>query len=235
MAKPSIEDAVALMSGSPLFRGLAREDLTALASIGLPKGLSKGEILFMEGSASSGFFLVLKGKVKLYKMSPGGKEQILHVHAPGEIFAEGTLHEGATYPATAAATEDSQVLLFLLLDFQRLLGKRPAVATNLIARLSQRLRQMAGLVEDLSLREAPSRLARYLLGRSDGEVFPGTVVKLGIRKGELASLLGTRGETLSRIFRRLTEAGVIQVSIAEVTIFDPQRLQDLADGESDVI
>ncbi|MHC4471493.1 MAG: Crp/Fnr family transcriptional regulator, partial [Planctomycetota bacterium] len=141
MAKPSIEDAVNLMSGSPLFRGLAREDLTALASIGLPKGLSKGEILFMEGSASSGFFLVLKGKVKLYKMSPGGKEQILHVHAPGEIFAEGTLHEGSTYPATAAATEDSQVMLFLLLDFQRLLGNRPAVATNLIARLSQRLRQ----------------------------------------------------------------------------------------------
>jgi CRP/FNR family transcriptional regulator len=235
MARSRSDDAVALMEGSPLFRGLEREDLAALASIGLPKTLGKGEVLFVEGSQSRGFFLVLSGGVKLFKMSPAGKEQILHVHPPGEIFAEGTLFEGATYPASASATEDSRVLLFLRADFQRLLAKRPAVATNLIARLSQRLRQMAALVEDLSLREAPSRLARYLIDLAGDEAMPGTVVRLGIKKGELASLLGTRGETLSRLFRRLGEASVIRVQGSEVTILDPERLEDLAAGETDVI
>ena len=228
-----MKDAIELIRRSPLFQGLSEEDLAALATIGVPKSLAKGEVLFVEGAPSRGFFLVLEGAVKLAKVSPTGKEQILHVHGRGDVFAEGTLGEGATYPASAMATEGSRLLLFLKADFARLLVSRPAFATNLIARLSQRLRQMAALVEDLSLREAPSRLARYLIERAGDEIERGAVVRLGIRKGELASLLGTRSETLSRLFRRLGEAGIIDVRGAEVTILDPDRLEDLASGEID--
>jgi len=221
-----------LLGGTDLLRGLPEEDLDALLGIALRKRPGKGERIFGEGARSEGFFLVVRGAVKLMKLSPAGKEQILHVHGPGEFFAEAALGEGATYPASAEATEPAFLLAFPRAAFERLLGERPVLAMNLIARLSGRLRQMTALVEDLSLREAPSRLARYLLLLAGDEPRPGDVVRLPMRKGELASLLGTRGETLSRILRRLADAGAIGVRGADVEILEPETLADLADGEN---
>lgn len=221
---------LSVLARPPMFRGLPVEDLSALADIGLPRSFAKGESLFVEGRPSSGFFVVLLGSLKLYKLSFAGKEQILHVHGPGETFAEATLPEGARYPASAQALEDCRVLLIPRADFQRLLGRRPALATNLIARLSQRIRQMVALVEDLSLREAPARLARYLLEIAGDDPKAGAVVTIPMLKGELASLLGTRQETLSRVFRKLSDAEVIEVRGADVVILDPGRLLDAADG-----
>ncbi len=221
----------ALLARTPLFRGLSPEDLEALRAIGRGRALRRGEVLFLEGVPAEGFFLVVAGRVKLYKMSAGGKEQILHVHGPGEVFAEGVLYEGAVYPASAAATEDARVVLFPRRRFQRLLAERPVLATNLIARLGSRLRQLADLVEDLSLKEAPSRLARYLLELPSRQGAGGPVVTLRIPKGELASLLGTRRETLSRLFRKLSDAGLIEVRGSRITVLDPFRLEAIADGE----
>jgi CRP/FNR family transcriptional regulator len=229
---PERDEAIRVLAASPMLSGLPGEDLEALYDIALPKRAGKGETVFVEGETSRGFFAVVRGRVKLMKLSPAGKEQILHVHGPGGTFAEAALAEGATYPASAVALEESRMLLFPRTEFQRLLGRRPALATNLIARLSQRLRQMTVLIEDLSLREAPARFARYLLDLAGGEPKAGERVRLPIAKGELASLLGTRSETLSRVQRRLADAGAIRVKGAEVTILLPEPLLELADGEN---
>jgi CRP/FNR family transcriptional regulator len=229
---PTREETIRVLADSEMFSGLPEQDLDALHGIALPKRAAKGETIFVEGARATGFFAVVTGRVKLLKLSAAGKEQILHVHGPGGTFAEATLTEGATYPATAEAIEDTRYLLFPRADFQRLLGRRPALATNLIARLSQRLRQMASLVEDLALREAPGRLARYLLDLAGADPAPGEVVRLPIPKGELASLIGTRGETLSRVQRRLADAGVIGVRGAAVTLLRPDLLLEIADGEN---
>ncbi|MCU0724730.1 MAG: Crp/Fnr family transcriptional regulator [Planctomycetes bacterium] len=221
-----------LLSRSPLFRGLPGEDLSALAGIVVPRVVAKGEPVFLEGAPSEGFFLVFVGKVKIVKLSPAGKEQTLHVHGRGEPFAEAALEEGARYPATAIAVDDSRVVLVPRREFQRLLAKRPAIATNLIARLSQRIRQLVALVEDLALREAPARLARYLLDLAGEGAEAGAAVMLPIRKVELAALLGTRQETLSRALRKLADRRVIRVRGAKVTLLDPNRLADLAAGET---
>ena len=225
------DDTVRIMGQTPLFRGLDEEDLVALRGIAGSRRYPKGRTVFREFEEAQGFFLVLSGQVKLFKLSPAGKEQILHIHDAGGTFAEATLAAGSRYPASAVATEDSTVLCFPRRDLTALVGRRPAIAMNLIARLSQRLRQMAALVEDLSLREAPGRLARYLLELAGEDARTDVVVTLPVRKGELASYLGTRGETLSRVFRKLSEAGVIVVNGAQVTIHDPEHLTDIADGE----
>jgi CRP-like cAMP-binding protein len=235
MAKPTSKEILEVLSRPPLFRGLPEDDLLALRDIGLPRSFAKGEILFQEGQPSRGFFLVIRGAVKLYKLSLGGKEQILHVHRPGEPFAEATLGEGARYPASAAATEAAHGLLFPRDDFTRLIGRRPGLAANLIARLSQRVREMAALVEDLSLREAPGRLARHLLDLAGDEACAGMTVELTMKKGELASLIGTRQETLSRILRKLSDAGVLTVKGSKVVLEDPLRLEDLAAGDSSAL
>jgi len=230
-SKPDRDRTIEILGDTPLFRGLGEDDLRALVAIGVAKQHARGEMIFHEGDPSRGFYVVLVGRVKLFKLSPAGKEQILHVHGAGEPFAEAALEEGATYPASATATDPAVALRFPRRAFQQLLGERPVLATNLIARLSHRLRRMTALVEDLSLREAPSRLARYLFDLAGESPAVGAVVTLPMKKGELASLLGTRGETLSRIFRRLFENDVIQVQGSEVRIVDPVRLRMVADGE----
>jgi len=224
-------DAIRIMRQTPLFRGLGEDDLEAIRGIAGSRTYAKGQTVFRELQEAEGFFLVLEGQVKLFKLSPAGKEQILHIHDAGGTFAEATLAAGSRYPASAVATVDSTVLCFPRSNLTALVGRRPAIAMNLIARLSQRLRQMATLVEDLSLREAPARLARYLLELAGDDAGSDVVVTLPVKKGELASYLGTRGETLSRVFRKLSEAGVIAVNGAAVTINDPEHLTDIADGE----
>jgi CRP/FNR family transcriptional regulator len=222
---------LAAMTAAPLFRGLSEDDLDALLGIARSRKLEKGETVFREGQEAEAFFLVVTGQVKLIKLSPAGKEQILHIHGPGGSFAEATLAEGSRYPASAVATEAGAVLVFPRRGFQQLLAKRPGIATNVIARLSQRLREMTRLVEDLSLREAPGRLARYLLELAGEEPPSGAEVRLPVKKGELAALLGTRGETLSRVFRKLTDVGAIEVKGANVTLVSPEILEDVSEGE----
>jgi CRP/FNR family transcriptional regulator len=229
------DDSLRILRQAPLFRGLPEDDLEAIHGIAGVRSYPKGTTVFRELDEAEGFFLVLDGQVKLLKLNPAGKEQILHVHGAGGTFAEATLAAGSRYPATAVAMEDSRVLCFPRRDLTALVARRPAVAMNLIARLSGRLREMAALVEDLSLREVPSRLARYLLELTEVGPAAGCVLRLPVKKGELAAYLGTRGETLSRVFRRLSEAGTISVDGAHVTILDPERLADIADGEFGVV
>ena len=228
-------ELVDLLSRSSLFRGLPSADLAALGDIGRLRPMAKGEVLFLAGDPADAFFLVVTGRVKLAQTSPAGREQILHVHGPAETFAEGTLPEGSRYPATAIATEEGAVLRFPVEAFRGLLGRRPGIAANLVARLSQRLREMAALVEDLSLREVPARLARHLLELAGGAPADGTVVRLPGTKGDLASRLGTRPETLSRALRRLSDAGLIDVDGGQLRLLDPDMLRDLAEGCSDGI
>lgn len=226
-------DVPAFLGRVPLFAGLSDEDLRAVAAIGRVRRVARGEPLFLAGQEAEGFWVVLAGGVKLAKLSPAGKEQILHVHGAGETFAEAVLAEGMRYPVGAYATEDgTEALLVPRRDFQALLGRRPVLATNLIARLSQRLREMATIVEDLALREAPARLARYLLDLAGADADPGAAVTLPMKKGELAALLGTRQETLSRALRHLSDLDLIEVEGQTIVLLDPDGLQDAAEGES---
>jgi CRP/FNR family transcriptional regulator len=216
-----------------LFIGLPQEQLAELASIAQVKTYQPKEIIFADGERAEGFFVIVSGQVKIYKLSPDGREQILHIYGVGEPFAEVALFAGARYPAFAESLSSSQLLFFPKEKFLALISQNPQLSLNMIALLALRLRRFASLVEELSLKDVTARLAKYLLNLAcDLRVTKesGATIPLDITKGELAKRLGTVKETLSRTFARLEQQQVIEVKGRLIVIRDFQRLQGLSEG-----
>lgn len=214
----------------PLFRGLPDDQISELVRIVVERSYKQGEVIFSEGGEAKGFFVLLSGRVKIFKLSPEGKEQILHFIEPGEPFAEAALFAGSTYPAHAESLRESTVIFFPRAAFERLIKKDPDLAMNMLAILSRRLKYFARLVEDLSLKEVPQRLAAYLLYLSDVRN-TSSDIDLSISKGQLASLLGTIPETLSRILNKMAAQGFIEVKGRRMKFLKKDALSSLASGK----
>ncbi|MDX9710554.1 MAG: Crp/Fnr family transcriptional regulator, partial [Trichloromonas sp.] len=174
---------------------------------------------------AAGFFIVGTGKVKVFKLSPEGKERILHIVHPGGTFAEAAIFGSGTYPAYAQPLEASQLIFFPKREFLDLLHSDSQLAINMIAGLSRFLRQFANQIEELTFKDVPARLARYLLDLAGDEA---EQVELPISKSQLASKLGTVSETLSRTFRKLTKDDLIVVRGKVIELLDRGRLEDLS-------
>lgn len=213
------------VSASPLFNGLPPEQVDHIVRIVVKKHFNRGETIFFEGDKGTGFYMVESGKVKIYKMSLSGKEQILHIFGPGEPFGEVPVFHGQPFPATAEALMKSSLLFFPRDKFIQLVHETPSIALNMLAVLSMRLRRFASQIESLSLQEVPARLAGYLMYLSE-EQGNTDVIELEISKGQLASLLGTIPETLSRIFAKMSEEGLIAVDGRTIRILDRDGLAD---------
>ena len=218
-----------IISNVPLFKGLSKDQLIALSNIAVEKNFLKGKTIFLEGNEGRGFFIVCSGLVKIYKTSTEGKEKILEVIKPYEIFAPVPVFSGETYPASAETMKSAKVIFFSRNDFLRLVGKYPEIALNMLAAVSDRLRQFTVQIENLSLKETPSRLAAYflhILNEKSGD----NSFTLEIPKGQLASLLGTIPETLSRILAKMRETGIIEQNGKNIKIIDRDSLKELAKG-----
>jgi CRP-like cAMP-binding protein len=212
----------------PLFEGLPREQQEDLAMIVADQIFRRGQTIFTEGDDATGFYVGITGRVKIFKLSFEGKEQILHIFGPGEPFGEVPVFTGQHYPANAEAMEESRIFFFPRESFIELISNNPSIALNMLAVLSLRLHRFTRLIDDLSLKEVPGRLSAYLLYLS--EQGKGTSdLELTITKTQLASLLGTIPETLSRIFGRLSKEGLIELDGPRIRIMDRQRLEDLAE------
>ena len=215
-----------ILKHSPFFAGLSEADLDAMMEIARIREHPRGDLLFSEGEQASGFFVVLDGKVKVYKLSPEGKERILHIIHPGGTFAEAAIFGDGLYPAYAEPLQVSQLLFLPKEGFLDLLMNNGRISVNMIAGLSRFLRQFANQIEDLTFKDVPSRLARYLMDLSRGTR---QTVELPISKSQLASNLGTVSETLSRTLRKLSEDDLISVTGKKVDILDFERLEELAE------
>ncbi|MEW6501146.1 MAG: Crp/Fnr family transcriptional regulator, partial [Thermodesulfobacteriota bacterium] len=201
-----------------------------LAMIATSQTFAKGQPIFAEGDPGAGLFVVASGLVKIYKISLDGKEQILHLFGPGEPFAEIAVFTGSAYPAHALALEESRVFFFPRRAFIDLIRANPDLAMNMLAALSMRLKKFSRLIEDLSLKEVPGRLAAHLLFLSEQQGDTDTVA-LPVSKTQLASLLGTIPETLSRMLAKLARQGYLAINGSQITILQRDRLEDLAAGE----
>ncbi len=214
----------------PLFAGLIDEQIQWLAAIVERRKYSKGKVIFTEGEEAAGLYVLHTGRVKIYKLSSEGKEQILHIFGPGEPFGEVAVFAGGQFPAYAEALEVSETLFFPRKKIVELLTKDPSMAMNMLAMLSKRLKYFTQLVENLSLKEVPQRLAAYLLVLATMKDKRDTV-ELDIAKGQLASLLGTIPETLSRILNKMTIQGYIEVEGRQIKLLDRQSLENISMGE----
>ncbi|HID69587.1 MAG TPA: Crp/Fnr family transcriptional regulator [Desulfobacterales bacterium] len=213
-----------IIANSQLFGGMPPEHLDEIEKIAVRKEYSRGESVFFEGDPGVGFYMVVTGKVKIFKTSLSGKEQILHIFGPGEPFGEVPVFHGQPFPAHAMALEKTSLLFFPRKDFVELVHTMPSLVLNMLAVLSMRLRRFATQIENLSLKEVPARLAGYLLYLSE-EQRNREQVELQISKGQLASLLGTIPETLSRIFARMSDEGLISVEGKKISLLDLEGLE----------
>jgi CRP/FNR family transcriptional regulator len=214
-----------LIGESILFAGLPAEQLGAVAKIAVEKKFGKGETIFFEGDPGNGFYMVAEGKVKIFKMSWAGKEQILHIFGPAEPFGEVPVFHGHPFPANAETLVKSTLFFFPREKFITLVHDNPSLSLNMLAVLSLRLRRFVTQVENLSLKEVPARLAGYLLYLLEEQKSEDSV-ELEISKGQLASLLGTIPETLSRIFAKMSDEGLIAVDGKKIRILDRAALTD---------
>ncbi len=213
----------------PLFEGLPAAQLKDLASIAVQKSFARGRTIFIEGDPGNGFYVNIAGVVKIFKTSPDGKEQILHIFGPNEPFGEVPVFEGRNFPAHAVALEDSRCLFFPRTAFIALIKDNPSLAVNMLAVLSRRLRTFTALVDALSLKEVPARLASHLLFLSD-RANGADKLQLDIPKGQLAHLLGTIPETLSRILAKMTKQGLITTDGPHINISDREGLMEIAES-----
>jgi CRP-like cAMP-binding protein len=208
-----LEKALHIISAIPLFDGLPEDQLRDLTQIAVDKHFKKGQIIFSEGDEADGFYVIVEGLVKIFES--------------GEPFGEVPVFTGQHFPAHAEAIAKSRLFFFPRHAFTDLIGEHPSLALNMLAVLSKRLRQFTVKIEHLSLKEVPGRLAAYLLSLSDEKGGEGSV-DLKIPKQQLASLLGTIPETLSRILARMTKHGLIQVDGPRIKIMDREGLEELA-------
>jgi CRP/FNR family transcriptional regulator len=206
-----------------LFSGLPPEDVRRIAALAEPIALAKGGYLFREGEPSRGFFLARTGAINVHRVSAGGREQVIHVFRAGETFAEAALASPTGYPADARAEEPSGVLLFPKGPMLELIAGRPDLALRMLGSMSAHLRVIVGMLDDLTLKDAETRVLNWIVQRCPPA---GAVeVRLGSTKRVLAAELATSSETLSRTFARLRDAGLIEVRGATVRVRDAAALR----------
>ena len=213
-----------------LFKGLPEDQLEKLVRISEERFYGRGDMIFSEGDEGNGFYVVLAGKVKVFKLSFDGKEQILHIFGPGNPLGEVPVFAGQSFPANAQAMAASTLLFLPRRRLLELYTSNPTLAMNMLAVLSMSLREFTKLIENLSLKEIPQRLAAYLLSQPGGGEDEGLVV-LQVPKGVLANILGTSQETLSRVLGKMGAAGLIRVSGKKIVLLDRNGLEDLSLGE----
>ncbi len=215
------------LRGSQLFSGLPENDVASIAALVRVKSLEKNGYLFREGEPAEGFYVVQRGAINVHRVNAAGKEQVIYVFRAGESLAEAALASPTGYPANARAVEASSVLLVPKTEFLALVAKRPDLAMRMLGSMSQHLRVLVGLLDDLTLKDVETRLANWLVKRCRLARSGGGTIKLGGTKRALAAELGTTAETLSRTFARFREAGLIDVSGSSVTVKEPDGLTAL--------
>jgi CRP/FNR family transcriptional regulator len=214
------------LRGCQLFTGLPSEDIDLISSFVIPRELAKGAYLFREGAASEGFYVVQRGAVNVHRVSATGKEQVISVFRAGQSFAEAALASVGGYPADARAIEDSTILLVPQADILALLRNRPELALRMLGSMSQHLRVIVGLLDDLTLKDVETRLANWLIKRCPRPLPARAVsIELDGTKRVLAAEIGTVSETLSRTFADFREKKLILVAGKTITILDPTRLE----------
>ncbi len=220
--------AAAILDRCPLFAPMSAEGRQRLASIAVIRKFRKGQLVFHQEEACPGVFVVGTGLVRIFKTSAAGKEHVLHIVGPGGTFAEVAAVGGFNCPANAEAVAPTTCMLLPLDLFQEVLESDHQLCLKMLKGVAFWVRHLVGLMEDVVLRDAAGRIARYLL-----EVAPGSdgTVELPALKRHVASHLNLTSETFSRTFRRLVAAGLIADAGANrIRLLNRETLRLVAEG-----
>jgi len=209
----------------PYFAPLTEAELKQIRTQIQEKKIAKGEILFSEGEECRALFCVSSGRIKIVKISPEGKEQILRIMEAGETFNEVPIFDGGPNPSSAQALEDSVLLSVSRESMQDLVTRYPAVSAAVIRTFAEKLRYLTRMVEDFSFRSVTARLAKHLLEAAT----PGPADPSGPRltQQDIAAMVGTAREVVSRALKNLEARGAIRIDRNRILIANPEILREL--------
>ena len=230
---PQRIELAGVLERTALLSSLSQQELQLLAARTVRKHLSEGELLFSEGEPCTGLHIIAQGKVRIFKTSIGGREQVLALNGPGESVAELPVFDGGPYPASAIAVEDSEVAFISRRDFHAYCLEHPEVALKVLLVVGGRLRRLVGIIEELSFTTIRQRLISALLKLAQTEgrkTERGIEFQLPATHQELASQLGTVRELISRNLMRLQAEGLLEVDARQIVVKDMKGLSALLEG-----
>lgn len=189
--------------------------------------IPRGQQLFMQGDVAERFYYVISGKIKLLRILPDGAEKIIELVGPNQTFAEALMFlDLGRYPVTAQAVDVSEVFSFSNADYKAMIAADSSLALDLLGDLSSRLHRMVKEIELLSLKNSTIRVVRYFLGLLDQQTDGGLSMELPVAKRLIAAQLAIQPETLSRIFNRMKEDGVVDIRGRTIEVLDMGRLEN---------
>ena len=217
-----------------LFRDLTEADLSALDRISYMKDYNRREQVYGQTDRGDVVYLLKEGRVKVFKLSPDGKELTLAILEPGEIFGEMALIDEGPRDTIAETLDDSLLCVIRRRDFELLLKKKPELAMRVTKLIGMRRRQIENQLENLVFRSAPSRLALLLLNlaeRNGVRDSRGIILNVKLSQQELANLIGTARETTSALLNEFKRLDIIDIQSRRIKILDQWRLKQIADAE----
>ena len=223
-------DLASVLQKTALLSSLSPQELQLLAGRTVRKLFSTGELLFSEGEPCNGLHIVSRGKVRIFKTSMSGREQVLAVEGPGGSVAELPVFDGGPYPASVVALEDTEIAYISRRDFHAFCMEHPEVALKMLAVVGARLRRLVGIIEELSFSTIRQRLASTLLklAQTEGKkTARGVEFRLPGSHQEMANQLGTVRELISRNLMRLQAEGLLEVDARQVVVKDMDGLAAL--------
>jgi len=214
----------------PLFAALDAATVARIAAGSRRLHLTAGESIVREGEPCRGFFAIVAGGAKVFRLAPDGREQVLQRVRAGQTFAEAAVLSMKRYPANAVATESPTEIVEIGAEtFLKLFDGDQRVAKAMVASLSTWLLRLVGRVEELTVLSAGARLARYLLDLPSTTTQDGVVVELPLAKKDLAASLGITPETLSRLLRKWQDLEIVRGDGASIVVLDSDSLVAIAE------
>lgn len=229
------EMAESFLRRIPVFEDLDPADLAMIDRVTTERRIDRGATVFTEGEPGEGFHFIRSGKVKVIKLAADGREHILNILGPGEVFAEVLLFNDAPYPATVVAVEDSLVGVIRNRELEVLLVQQPRLAVHIIRVMSKKLLYIQSKVKTFALADSQAKIAQtleYLLERYGRQTGRGVEVALEINRQDIANMAGTTRETVSRVFRTLKDDGVLEDDERRIIVREPRRLRSYRPNDS---
>jgi CRP/FNR family transcriptional regulator len=202
----------------PYFRDLDQRGLERIRASAFEVRLAKDQILFTEGEPAQAMYVVRSGQVKIFKLSPDGREQVLRIAGPGDCFNEVPIFDEGPNPANAQGLEPATLWGIRRTDMRRLVEEHPAIAIGFLKAFAGRLRYFTRKVEDLSFRSVTSRVAKLLLELAEDDGKGGLRLRRQFTQQEMAAVVGTAREMIGRAFKVLEKEGAIRLDRHRVVI-----------------
>ncbi|MHB1959253.1 MAG: Crp/Fnr family transcriptional regulator [Acidobacteriaceae bacterium] len=233
----SLQRRMDVLAKSAWFENLPAKALAELAAQGRERKLSRGQVLFTANQPAEGMYMVLSGSVRAFRENIDGREQTIHVEGVGGMLAEVPVFDGGAYPSTTMAEEDSELLFLAKEDVRRFLLQHPEAALTALAILAKKLRAVASLAEQLSLKDVTQRLATLLLEqarRKNPKLQDGVSFSMPLSHTQLASRLGSVREVVTRSLQKLVQQEIVAIHGHRIVILDLQALHAQTDPHSKV-